>query len=283
MHASKPAPADPGRDDSRPGTPPGPGQALPPGDAVEPGWEPVITRPDPVTEEEREAWLDHPGGPDPPRGTGGTPGPGFSFTATGQHGPPGGYGTWRLHTGASGQRDLLLALDPVTAGDCDHRFQARGHDPGVKLRHLSQVRHATCTSPVCRRPAAQCDFEHDIPYEAGGRTCLCNGTRSAARPPAQPAPPLARRPTPRWHLPLDHPAAQVCSKSRSGSIRAPVHHRAGPLPHLTGGGGRARLEPQGSTPPILPLAGGKDTCYGCCGLCHAPYGGWPHGPPGGTV
>ena len=52
--------------------------------------------------------------------------------------------------------------------------QSPGHDPGVKLRHLSQVRHATCTSPICRRPAAQCDFEHNIPYEAGGRTCLCN-------------------------------------------------------------------------------------------------------------
>ena len=23
--------------------------------------------------------------------------------------------------------------------------------------------------------AATCDFEHNIPYEAGGRTCLCNG------------------------------------------------------------------------------------------------------------
>jgi hypothetical protein len=43
------------------------------------------------------------------------------------------------------------------------------------LRHLSQVRHATCTSPVCRRPATQADFEHNTPYEAGGRTCLCNG------------------------------------------------------------------------------------------------------------
>ena len=52
--------------------------------------------------------------------------------------------------------------------------QVPQRDPGIKLRHLSQVRHATCTSPVCRRPAAQCDFEHNTPYEAGGRTCLCN-------------------------------------------------------------------------------------------------------------
>ncbi len=116
-----------------------------------------------------------PGGPDPPRGTSDTSGPGFSFTAEGQHGPPGGYGTWRLRTGARGQPDLIVALDPITTEDCDHRFEARGHDPGVKLRHLSQVRHATCTSPICRRPAATCDFEHNIPYEAGGRSCLCNG------------------------------------------------------------------------------------------------------------
>ena len=100
--------------------------------------------------------------------------PGFAFTPASRDGPPGGYGTWRLHTPGNGP-DLLVTLDPLTTRDCDHRFESRGHDPGVKLRHLSQVRHATCTSPICRRPAAQCDFEHNTPYEAGGRTCLCNG------------------------------------------------------------------------------------------------------------
>ena len=115
---------------------------------------------------------DPPGGPDPPRGT---PGPGFSFAASDRHGPPGGYGTWKLRTGTAGRPDLLVTLDPVTTGNCDHRFEARAHDPGVKLRHLSQVRHASCTSPICRRPASHCDFEHNVPYEAGGRTCLCNG------------------------------------------------------------------------------------------------------------
>ena len=115
-----------------------------------------------------------PGGPDPPRGTSGTTGPGFSFTAAGQHGPPGGCGTWRLRTRGHGP-DLVVTLDPITTEGCDHRFAAQGHDPGVKLRHLAQIRHATCTSPVCRRPAASCDFEHNTPYEAGGLSCLCNG------------------------------------------------------------------------------------------------------------
>ena len=95
-------------------------------------------------------------------------GPGFSFTAAAAP------GTWRLRVPGDGP-DLLVRLDSLDTSDCDHRFQARGHDPGVRLRHLTQVRHATCTGPGCRRPAAQCDYDHNTPYEAGGRTCLCNG------------------------------------------------------------------------------------------------------------
>jgi hypothetical protein len=108
------------------------------------------------------------GGPDPPGP------PRFSFTPTGQPGPPGGYGTWRFSTGIPGQRDLLIEIGPLPVNGCDHRHQAKGHDPGVLLRHLIRVRYATCTGPGCRRPSATCDLDHNIPYEAGGRTCLCN-------------------------------------------------------------------------------------------------------------
>ena len=100
--------------------------------------------------------------------------PGFSFTPASRDGPSGGYGTWRLRTPGGGP-GLIVAIDTLDTQNCEHRYEARGHDPGVRLRHLSQVRHATCTSPVCRRPARTCDFEHNVPYEAGGRTCLCNG------------------------------------------------------------------------------------------------------------
>ena len=119
-----------------------------------------------------------PGGPGPPGEhdpPGGTPSPRFTFAASGQPGPPGGYGHWRLTTGVPGRPDLMVTLDPIALDTCDHRYQARGHDPGVKLRHLSQIRHATCTGPTCRRPSTQADFEHNIPFENGGRTCLCNG------------------------------------------------------------------------------------------------------------
>ena len=117
-------------------------------------------RPEPASHRQRA-------GPGPPGDTG------FSFTPASRDSPPGGYGSWRLRTPGPGP-DLIITIDPLTTDPCDHRFESRGHDPGARLRHLSQVRHATCTSPVCRRPAAQCDHEHNIPYEAGGRTCLCN-------------------------------------------------------------------------------------------------------------
>jgi hypothetical protein len=104
---------------------------------------------------------------------GGTDPPGFTFTRAGS-GPPGGYETWRLTTGIPGQRAWIFTIDPIPAGDCDHRYEASGHDPGVKLRHLTQIRHATCTGPMCERPSGQADFEHNIPFEKGGRTCLCN-------------------------------------------------------------------------------------------------------------
>jgi len=114
-------------------------------------------------------------GPGPPGGgTGSRDGPGFAFALAGRDGPPGGYGTWRLRTPGPGP-GLIVTLDPIGTDPCEHRFQASGHDPGVKLRHLSEVRHATCTAPACRRPAATCDFEHNVPYEAGGLSCLCNG------------------------------------------------------------------------------------------------------------
>ena len=114
----------------------------------------------------RPATRRKPEGRDPPGG------PSFTFTPTNQPGPPGGYGIWRFTTG---YQDFVIDIGPLPAGDCDHRWQARGHDPGVMLRHLAEIRHATCTGPGCRRPARRCDFEHNIPYEAGGRTCLCNG------------------------------------------------------------------------------------------------------------
>jgi len=127
-------------------------------------------RPAPANNPAKRATLSTRAGPDPPPADA-QPG----FTIGREHGPPGGYGTWRLTTGIPGAPDLIVTVEPISTDPCDHRREAPGHDPGLMLRHLAQIRYATCTGPACRRPVAQADFEHNTPYEAGGRTCLCNG------------------------------------------------------------------------------------------------------------
>src|SRR5579859_6525321 len=79
-------------------------------------------------------------GPDPPSPAGPQPG----FTIGREHGPPGGYGTWRLATRIPGARDLIVTVEPIGTDPCDHRHQAPGPDPA---RHLHRPR-----LPAARRP-----------------------------------------------------------------------------------------------------------------------------------
>lgn len=95
-------------------------------------------------------------GPPPPRGRPPNRGP----TATG---PP-GYAQW------AGQ----LMIMPLETGACAHRRESAGYQPGRALRHLIQIRNATCTAPGCRRPATRGDLDHTLPHHLGGRTCECN-------------------------------------------------------------------------------------------------------------
>jgi hypothetical protein len=67
-----------------------------------------------------------------------------------------------------------FTLTPLTSGDCDHAWETPAYRPSAALRHRVNLRHATCVFPGCRRPAAQCDADHTIAYETGGKTCLCN-------------------------------------------------------------------------------------------------------------
>jgi|GEM_PF-216328 len=81
------------------------------------------------------------------------------------------YGSWRLTLAG---RDLDLDFEPLT-GDCDHRHESPGHDPGMQLKHLTAVLNQDCTFRTCRTPGHQADYEHANPSDLGGRTCLCNG------------------------------------------------------------------------------------------------------------
>ncbi len=66
-------------------------------------------------------------------------------------------------------RFAWLEQDP-----CGHSRQTPAYQPGRVLRHLLAVRNSTCVRPGCRRPARQCDNEHTVPFDQGGKTCECN-------------------------------------------------------------------------------------------------------------
>jgi hypothetical protein len=69
---------------------------------------------------------------------------------------------------------FTVTIYPLAQGTCDHRHQEPGYQPSRRLRHLVEARTTTCCAPGCRRPAAQCDLDHTIPYDQGGRTCECD-------------------------------------------------------------------------------------------------------------
>ena len=136
-------------------------------------------RPEPKSHRQRA-------GPGPPDDTG------FTFTPASRDGPPGGYGTWRLRTPGPGP-DLIITLESLTTDPCDHRHEASGHDPGVRLqapvpgpaRHLHQPRLPPPRRPVRRRA------QHPL---RGRRTDLPLQHRPEMppRPPAQAAPEMDR-------------------------------------------------------------------------------------------
>jgi len=79
----------------------------------------------------------------------------------------------RSPAGSTGDRwTFTITLLPGNA--CDHAWQTAAYQPSSVLRHLVETRHGACVFPGCRRPAAQCDKDHTVPYDQGGKTCLCN-------------------------------------------------------------------------------------------------------------
>ncbi len=55
--------------------------------------------------------------------------------------------------------------DPGAA--CRHEDAAAGYRIPGRLRALVEARDQYCRYPICRRPAAQCDLDHTVPYDRG--------------------------------------------------------------------------------------------------------------------
>jgi hypothetical protein len=93
---------------------------------------------------------------------------------------------------------LAKRLTWLETGTCTHQREEPGYRPSAGLAHLIRIRQPVCCGPGCGRPARQCDLDHTIPYEHGGRTCEC-GLAPACRTHHR------AKQAPGWHLTQDQP------------------------------------------------------------------------------
>jgi hypothetical protein len=107
-----------------------------------------------------------PPGPPGPLGPPGVP------ESASRDGP--GTGTAREPEARAAGKTWTFSLTLLAGSDCEHARETAAYRPSPGLRHLVEIRHATCTYPGCRRPATHCDADHTMAYHRGGRTCLCN-------------------------------------------------------------------------------------------------------------
>ncbi len=103
-------------------------------------------------------------GPGPRAGPGPDPGP--------DHGPGPRAGPGSVPPGDHGWL-RAVTIAPLQAGICTHPRETPSYRPSAALRHLIEIRQATCARPGCRRAATACDLDHTVPYHLGGRTCEC--------------------------------------------------------------------------------------------------------------
>ncbi len=126
----------------------------------------------------------------------------WCITLVNPDGRPVAHGCARAGPGPPGtdRRSWLatVKIAPIETGTCEHRRETNGYQPSRLLRHIIKTRSRRCGFPGCRRPAVQCDDDHTVPYDKGGRTCECN------------LHPLCRRhhqakQAPGWHLDQPEP------------------------------------------------------------------------------
>ncbi len=67
-----------------------------------------------------------------------------------------------------------FTIAPLVGAPCNHLRETAAYQASPGLRHVLEIRHATCSYAGCQRPAERCDLDHTVPYDRGGRTCTCN-------------------------------------------------------------------------------------------------------------
>jgi len=93
-------------------------------------------------------------------------------------------------------------ITPLQTHDCTHPRETGAYQISPALRHLIQIRQATCSHPGCRWAATRCDMDHTIPYHLGGRSCECNISPVCRRH-------HATKQAPGWALTQDKPGSMT--------------------------------------------------------------------------
>lgn len=102
-----------------------------------------------------------------------SPGMRWCVSVTGADGQVIGHGCAPGHDMLAGG-PMLIKVEPLAGRECRHKRETASYVPSPSLRHLVEARDVTCTFPGCRRPAWQCDLDHTLAYDRGGKTCECN-------------------------------------------------------------------------------------------------------------
>ena len=124
-----------------------------------------------------------------------------------------------------------------------------GYTPGSRLRLLTEHAFPVCAVPGCGRAGHRCDLDHQIPYAAGGATCICN-----VRPLCRTHHRLktAGLLVPVWTGPPGEPGSELTWVTRTGRAYVAEDHTAVP-PHRARTPSPARGEPAcapgGGDPP----------------------------------
>jgi hypothetical protein len=143
---------------------------------------------------------------------------------------------------AAAEAELRAILDEA-AGGCAHTLETDGCKVPETMRRWLTARDQTCRNPICRHRASQCDMDHTLAFDKGGRTCPCDlgalcrrhhrlkqlpgwhveqDGKAAFTWTTPPESPTARNPTPTWsdlsrhRLPVsDQAVASSCGEAGS--------------------------------------------------------------------
>jgi hypothetical protein len=89
--------------------------------------------------------------------------------------PLGGMAAAALQAGTRALNQALAqAAADAAAGGCAHGEESPAYRPPTWMREQVTARDLTCRFPTCGQPAWRADHDHTIPYDQGGRTCICN-------------------------------------------------------------------------------------------------------------